>query len=142
MNLPAFNPPSPGAINVRTFQNLRSFLMDYVVNQWMQKVNTYLNSELLPPLNMSQYGSGPDIASAAAITPGAQVQNITGTAAIDTINAPTAPQNLAGPIFLLSQDGFSTTTSGNITQAVSVPAGHMAIFAYHPGLGKWGVTTS
>ena len=142
MNLPAFNPPAPGAVNVRTFQDLRTFLMTYVVNGWMQKVQTYLNSELLPPLNMSQFGYGPDIASASAITPSAQVQAVTGTAAIDTVNAPAAPQNLAGPIFLTSVDGFSTTTNGNILQAVNVPAGHMAILAYHPAAQKWGVVTS
>lgn len=142
MNIPAFNPPNPGAINVRTFQDLRSFLMNYVVNRWMQGVQTYMNSTLLPPLNMSQFGFGPDIASASSITPSAQVQHVTGSTAIDTINAPTAPQNLAGPIFLTSQDGFTTTTAGNIMQAVTIPAGHMGIFAYHPALQKWGVVTS
>ena len=49
---------------------------------------------------------------------------------------------LAGPIYLMAQDGFSTTTAGNILQAVTIPAGHMGVFVYHPVSAKWGVVTS
>lgn len=138
-NLPPFDPPAPGPINIRTFPELRSFLINYIVNNWMQYVINYYRGTLLPTLNTAQYNYGPDMASAAAITPSALVQQITGTAAISTINA---PANMAGQFYAIARDGFSTTTSGNILQAVPVPAGHSAVFFYHPVLKKWGVITS
>lgn len=143
MNLPNFTPPPPGAVNIKTFQDLRTFLINYIVNTWMQYVNGYFQNQMLPVLNTATYNYGPDIASAATITPTAAVQRITGTVAINTITpVPTAQVNFAGPFFAIAEDGFSTTTAGNILLAVSVPANHMAVFAYHPVMSKWGVVTS
>lgn len=143
MNLPNFNPPAPGAINIRSFQNLRSFLLEYVVNSWMQYVNNWLGNELVPLVNSQQYGFGPALASASTVTPGGLVQQVTGTVAIDNITPmPTASGQQTGAFYAIAKDGFSTTTAGNISQAVSVPAGHMAVFAYDPALQKWGVVTS
>jgi len=138
----AFNPPAPGAINIRTFQDLRRFLITYVVNQWMQYVNGYLGNGLVPILNQHS-GYGTDIPAAASITPSAGVQAITGTATISTINPmPTAAGKWGGPIYLIARAGYSTSTAGNIYQAVTVAAGHMGIFAFDRNAGKWSVVTS
>lgn len=51
MSFPDFNPPPPGQITIRQFQELRQFLLDYVVNRWMQYVTNYLTGTLIPPLN-------------------------------------------------------------------------------------------
>jgi hypothetical protein len=138
-NVPPFDPPPPGPINIRTFQALRTFLIDYVVNSWMQYVINYERNQVLPVLNTAAWNYGNDIASAATISPSALVQLITGSAAISTINA---PGNMAGAFYAIARDGFSTTTAGNILLAVTVPANHTANFVYHPVLQKWGVITS
>jgi len=143
MNLPNFTPDAPGAINLRTFQDLRRFLIEYIVNRWMQYTNNWLGNELVPLINSQQYGFGPAVASASTITPTALVQQISGTAAIDNITPmPTASGQQSGPFYAIARDGFSTTTGGNISQAISVAPGHMAIFAYDLALQKWGVVTS
>jgi hypothetical protein len=58
MNLPPFNPPAPGQINIRSFQDLRTFLLEFVVNRWMQYVNNYIGNELLPALKNVQPATG------------------------------------------------------------------------------------
>jgi len=141
-DFPNFDPPPPGTINLRTFQDLRTFLLTYMVNQWDQYVTNYFQMQLLPLLNQ-RYGYGPTITAAASITPGAAVQAVTGTATIATINPmPTASGQSGGPIFLIARNGYSTSTAGNIYQAVNVAAGHMGIFAYDRDARKWSVVTS
>lgn len=143
MNFPNFSPPAPGAINIRTFPDLRRFLITYIVNQWQQYVNNYWQNDVLPLLNTSTFGYGPDLPAATSVSPVGLVQLITGSAVISTLNPFATPGgNFAGPFFAIARDGFSTNTSGNILLAVNVPAGHTAIFAYHPVIGKWGVITS
>jgi hypothetical protein len=134
-----FDPPPPGPMNFQRFQDLRSFLITWVVNKWMQYVTRYVQDFLLPVLNTQLFNYGPDIASAASITPSAAVHRITGTAAIATINAPV---NFAGAFDAIAVDGFTTVTTGNILLAVAVPANHMAHLAYHPVIAKWGIITS
>ena len=143
MNLPNFTPDAPGAINIRTFQDLRRFLIEFLVNRWMQYTNNWLGNELVPLINSQQYGFGPAVATASTITPTGQVQQIMGTNVIDNIQTmPTASGRQQGPFYAIARDGFTTTTAGNISQAVSVPAGHLAIFAYDPVAEKWSVVTS
>ena len=140
MNYPNFNPPAPGPLNIRTFQDVKNTLT-FIVNQWMQYVNNYVGNQMLPSLN-GQVISQP-LVSAAAITPVTSVHQITGSTPISTINPmPGAAGQVSAPFYAIAQDGFTTTTTGNIAQAVTVAAGHMAIFAYHPAQGKWSVVTS
>ena len=42
--IPSFTPPAPGAIEVKTFPDLRQFLLSYVVNDWMQYVTNYFTN--------------------------------------------------------------------------------------------------
>ena len=143
-NIPLFSPAAPGAVNIKSFQDLRTYLLDYVTNTWMQYVNNYFQQEMLPVLNTFQFNYGPNLASASSLNPTALIQTITGSVAIDTINPPPTPpaSTFAGPLCLFAQDGYTTTTSGNILLAVSVPTNHMALFVFNPILNKWGVITS
>lgn len=137
--LPTFLPTSPGAIKVMTFQELRAFVVNYVINRWQQYVITYFNTNLLPSLNTQQFGYGPDIASATTISPTNLIHQVTGSTEIDTINA---PQGFAGMFVAIATNGFTTGTSGNILLATTVAAGHSALFVFHPVAAKWGVITS
>jgi len=148
MNIPAFNPPAPGAINIRTFQDLRRFLLTYIVNQWMQYSNNYFSNQLVPLLNTQQYSYGQPIASAANITPNALVQQVTGTATVTTIHPMATPSGQpigpSGPFYAISRDGFVIAPGGNIniSSTVTVPAGGMAVFAYDGITQKWSVIHS
>ena len=152
-NIPLFSPAAPGTINIRNLQDLRTFLLDYVVNTWMQYVNNYFQQEVLPVINSFQFSYGPDIVSADTIKPTALLQRVTGTTPVSTIvPPPTPPGTFAGPFIALATDGFSTIAQvpatsttpavGNIMQAVSVPAGFMYMFAYFPVSATWGVVAS
>ena len=80
-NIAPFDAPAPGPINIRSFRDLKDFLINYVVNDWMQYVSNYMRNQMLPTLNTAEYNYGPDIANAATITPSALVQTIAGSGA-------------------------------------------------------------
>ena len=62
-------------------------------------------------LNRVDTSTVTSIASAATIMPTRAIQPVTGTATIDTISV---PSDFGGILTLLSVDGFSLTTGGNI----------------------------
>jgi hypothetical protein len=74
------------------------------------------------------------VAAAATVSVSARQTLVTGTATIQTINA---PPGFSGQIVLISQDGFSTGTLGNIAAAKTVPAGQAILLEYFPPTAKW-----
>ncbi|KKU98295.1 MAG: hypothetical protein UY28_C0004G0033 [Candidatus Amesbacteria bacterium GW2011_GWB1_48_13] len=130
--LPNFNPPRyqppPADLNTR-FKDFLTFWQQYnqyVVN-YMQRVGTFV-----------QTLSGSDvpfeaIASAASITPLQAVQPVTGTATISDINAPDDFIKLT----LLSIDGFSVATGGNLTVAKTLAAGESLSLVKNLSNGLW-----
>lgn len=93
--------------------------------------------DVLNQVNTQVQGVGDDIASATSIAVSSVIQRVTGTASIQTI---TPPPGFSGPIFLLSRDGFSFITGGNIANAVAVPSNALATLVYTPQLDLWWVT--
>lgn len=79
------------------------------------------------------------IPSAATITPDDQLTHISGTAAIANITPPSqlslVSGAFAGFIFLVADGAWSTTTTGNIANAVSATAGQVYIAVWEGA--KW-----
>jgi hypothetical protein len=80
------------------------------------------------------------VASASTIQPfGGGVSHITGTTTINTItpNSGCTTSGIACQITLISDGGFSTSASGNISVALTTVAGYAYIFTYDPATSKW-----
>jgi hypothetical protein len=76
------------------------------------------------------------IASASTIAPVSLVQHVTGTTAISTITVPTPMDaNVGGCVTLIADGAWTTTTSGNIDDAITATAG-TAYSACYDG-SKW-----
>jgi hypothetical protein len=132
--LPPFSPPSrhgqeaPRRLpdKVRYLDDFITRYTDYVVN-YFQQVIAVLNTG-------AQGYATSNVASAATINISAYTTIVTGTTAVDTIN--TTP-GFSGQIHIIAQDGFATTTAGNISAVVTLGAGQSALFDYNPVNSKW-----
>lgn len=131
--IPPYQPPSSDFGSVRSFQELRDRALSWIA-RYVQYTNDYFQVSLLPPLNADFYNFGPDIASAGVVNPQNYIQMVTGSVAINTINAPIG---FAGTVILYARDGFSLTAADNVTPATTVAAGHGVMLTYHPVVGKW-----
>lgn len=78
-------------------------------------------------LNSATQGVGAPLASATVLKPTNAIHHVTGTATIQTI---TVPVGFTGPLFLLSDNGFSLTTGGNIATAATVGIGTEAMLVF------------
>ena len=88
-------------------------------------------------LNQASATEGQHIASAATITPTAFIMVVTGTATITNIHV---PLGFSGQLMLISQNGFSLATGGNIslgTSPVTVPAGTYILLTWVPSTQLW-----
>lgn len=124
--------PTPLRVNrgPQTFEQVR---------QAVAEIGTYLGQlqadqqqyfgQIAGAFNNSGQGFGPNIASATTISPTSTIHVVTGTATIKTINI---PPGFNGPLYLVSQNGFSTTTGGNIAQGVTVPSTALLVMVYVP----------
>ena len=140
MALPNWSPPH---ISLQPQSSFKEWLQE-VTNSFTNYVQynlTYWTEDVLPQVNTLEFGYGDDIESAAAITVSNLIHRVTGTATIENIQLP-AGSIAVGPVMLWAKDGFSLGSSGNITPAQSVAAGHGVIMAYHTALQTWvGVTS-
>lgn len=131
MNQPLAIPQTPTIENAGTLakfhdhttaiQRIQQFLskQSLFLNAYLQKVQFQLNSQVQTV--------GKDLESAALVKPTNPIHHITGTGTISTINA---PKGFTGPLMLISDDGFSFDTTGNITRGGEVPADTHLIFVY------------
>lgn len=85
-------------------------------------------------VNTGVQGVGPSIASADKIAVSNAIHHITGTATVNTI---TPSPGHSGPVFLVSDDGFSVGTGGNIGMAKTYSAGQMAHLAFDDVKQMW-----
>jgi len=77
------------------------------------------------------------IATAATISPKADLVRLTGTTTIETIN-PSFGGGFSGLLFLVPTGGnVATTTTGNIMNAVTMVDEQLCILVYSKAEGKW-----
>ncbi len=118
-----FDPPSFKVGDPSLNARVKDFLQ-YWDNFFIQLRN-FLNRQDTVPFA--------SVASATTINPVRQVQPITGSVTITTINA--TPD--LSPMTLLAINGFSTGTSGNIAAVVTLAAGTAKDFYWNPVNLKW-----
>lgn len=100
------------------FRDDTDAVRNYSVKQLLPYQFNWLN-DLANSYNGGPQGLGADITSATTIDFTSFAHRVTGTAAIATINVPpTIP--FAGQLVLISIDGFSLTTGGNIAHTKTV----------------------
>jgi len=112
--------------HTNAIQRIQQFLskQSLFLNNYLQKIQFQLNSQVQTV--------GSPLASASLIKPTNPIHHITGSTTISTINA---PGGFTGPLMLLSDDGFSFDTAGNISRSGEVPAKTHLIFVYDGN--KW-----
>ncbi len=132
MQLPNFSPPNYQELSGDLNSRVKHFAQYWPT--YSQYLFNYLN-KLKTAIQLGVSGSTPfqSIASAVTITPLQQIQPVTGSISVATINAPTD----VGFIVLLAVDGFSTLTTGNIAAAVTLAAGTGRPFYLHFKTLKW-----
>jgi len=94
------------------------------------------NAQLFDRLNATN-AAAPTIASATTIAPVKQITFILGTAAIETITAPSSILLSGGTIILIPLAAFTWTTAGNIAVAGTAVANRMLTLAYDATTTKW-----
>jgi hypothetical protein len=77
------------------------------------------------------------VASSSSISPTTPNIIISGTAAIDTITAPSGISSTGGVLFVMPTGVFTLTTAGNISKASTAEVGRLMILAYDSGTSKW-----
>ena len=78
------------------------------------------------------------VASGSSITPTAPIVHVSGTAAINTIVAPSECAGaVACQVLLIPDAVWTTTTSGNIASASTAVVGRPMIMTYDPAPQKW-----
>lgn len=132
-------PPPPPQPSTRGYPEFRNWLQTYgdrLLNYFYS-----WNGDLTTQFNNMLVGAGPDLASSTSITVTSSFHQVTGGLPISTINQPKG-QASTSTLCLYARDGFTITTTGNITPAMEVFKGQCAILCYSPALNKWaGVTT-
>ena len=129
-------PPQPETRGYPEFRNWLQTYGDRLLNYFYS-----WNGDLTTQFNNVLVGAGSDLASSTSITVTSSFHQVTGSAPISTINQPKG-QAATSTLCLYARDGFTITTTGNITPAMEVFKGQCAILCYSPALNKWtGVTT-
>ena len=131
-------PPLDFNRNPRDFEQLRQAVTDigsYLGKLQAKQVNFF--REFANSYNNSGQGFGADLASAATISPTTTIHVVTGTATVSTI---LIPPGFNGALYLISKDGFSSTTGGNIAQALTFPASALVTLVYVPQKSLFYVT--
>lgn len=135
-----YTPPSlPDVVsNLRTFEDVRTAvgkIMEYL--QRVQAANVLYFQHLRENLNQSATTQGPDIASAQTITVTKFMHIVTGTATVQTI---LAPRYFAGQLMLISRDGFTLASGGNIQLMTSpnvLAVGAHIMLTWVPSQNLW-----
>ncbi len=79
----------------------------------------------------------PTIASATTIAPTTPVIVVSGTAAIDTITAPSPISATGGSITIVATGAWSCTTGGNVASTFTAVANKSYVFTYLQATAKW-----
>ena len=103
-------------------------------------VGTAQAFDVMNPMRLADWlrrGIGAAVASAATITASNPVFHVTGTTAINTINAPAAFGITGGQITIIPDALGSTGTSGNIALASTFVVNKALILTWDPVAAKW-----
>lgn len=137
-----YTPPSLPEVqsNLRTFEDVRTAvgkIMEYL--QRVQAAHVQYFQHLRENLNQSATTQGPDVASGPTITVTQFMHVVTGNQTVQVI---IPPRHFAGQLMLVSQDGFSLGTNGNISlfagQTINFlgPGAHV-LLTYVPSKQLW-----
>lgn len=105
---------------------------EYPLNQHLGKL-AYLDSLGV----YSTENSAPTVASAASVQLVAPISFISGTAAISTILAHPDMESGGGSLIVIPTGAWTTTTSGNISKAITAEVGVALLFVYDAVIDKW-----
>lgn len=131
--LPPFQPPTRPTQNQPSFP---AYLKQF--EEWTDKYSKYMLDyfqQAVSVINTGAQGfSRSNLPADTSIYVTAYTSIVLGTAVITNIS--TSP-NFSGQIHLISNDGFSTSTAGNINASVTVPAGGSVLADFNPVTNKW-----
>ena len=106
--------------------------------EWGNQLTRTLTAQfqtLQTQANSQVQGIQAAIASAGTITATPPTQHVTGTVTITTINA---PAGFSGPLWLISDNGFTLGTGGNIAAGTAaITAGRSVQLIYDPASAMW-----
>lgn len=130
-------PPVPAKLiqPIRTYEDVRAAITSsalYLQQTRSQEVTFF--QQLQANINQAATTQGANIAAAATISISSFMHVITGTGTISTMQVPKA---FAGLVLLASLNGFSMTTGGNISRAITTTAGQLVIAAFFPVTRIW-----
>ena len=137
-----YSPPSMPEIHphLKSFDDVReaiSRLANYL--QLVQAADVLYFQHLRENQKQAATTQGPDIASAATITVTKFIHVVTGNASVTTI---ISPRHFVGQLMLVSADGFSLATGGNISTARAVQAGTYVMLMWVSSRRLWYVETT
>jgi hypothetical protein len=128
----AYNPPNIALADARDFRSFRDRVKATFDNQ--NNYNAQFFQNLIQAINNNAQSWGNLIPSAATIHPTRFMHIVSGTATITTI---VPPAGFNGLMALISQNGFSLGTGGNVSRAVSPPIGSLVLLVFHPVTQTW-----
>jgi hypothetical protein len=139
-SLPTYSPPSFVPAQARDYQSFVGSVVDFLQNRQAQYQIPFLQN-VINVLNTGTQGFGLDMPATATLNITNWAHRISGTGTISTITPPNGFQSF---IVLLSLNGFSFGGGGNISNPITVTAGHPALCIYDPTATgqKWWILTA
>lgn len=136
----AMSPFAPPAVPARTgnFRGDFHILDSFIRERFTAYLFNFLN-QFVSIFNNGPQGEGAPIASAAIISPTSFIHHITGSTPISTIQVPIG-YPFAGILCLVSDNGVTLSTGGNIATSVTLTAGQMAILAFSQSSKYWHIS--
>lgn len=132
--LAQYNPPSFNVPPTHEYKAFFDTVVDFLQNRQAQYQIQFLQ-QVIEVINTGTQTFGLDLPATATLNITNWAHRISGTGTIVTITPPNGFQSF---IVLLSLDGFTYTTGGNISNSGGVTAGHPALLIYDPvGLLWW-----
>jgi hypothetical protein len=138
--LAQYNPPSFDVPANHDFWTIINAIRDFLNNRLSQYQIAFLQG-VITDINTGSQGFGLDLPATDTLNITNWAHRISGTGTIRTITPPNGFQSF---IVLLSLNGFSFAGGGNISNPITVTAGHPALCIYDPtesGM-KWWILTA
>jgi hypothetical protein len=138
--LGTYDPPSFNVPPTHEYKAFFDTVVDFLQNRQAQYQIQFLQ-QVINVLNTGTQAFGLDMPATATLSITNWAHRISGTGTINTITPPNGFQSF---IVLLSLNGFSFGGGGNISNPITVTAGHPALCIYDPTATgkKWWVLTA
>lgn len=140
-SLGQYTPPSFVPAQARDYQSFLGSVTDFLQNRQAQYQIQFLQG-VIDVLNTGAQAFGLDLPATPTLNVTNWAHRILGAGTINTITPPNGFQSF---IILLSLNGFTFGAGGNISNPVTVTAGHPALCVYDPtatGMEWWILTDS